>query len=303
MRVVVAATANVAIPTLEWLLKSEHQLLHVVTTPDSKAGRGKSLNESPIAKWAGEKSVKVFKPSASEELIAAFKDCDIAIAIAYGKILNEEILSIPKFGFLNLHFSLLPAYRGAAPVQRALLNGDKISGISVFKLDENLDTGPLYFQQVYEIPAMANSGKVLEDLSRIGALCFKEVLIDIANGKIPTPQSDSGISFAPKVSKDEALIQWSNKSRQIINLISAFTPAPGAWTRFRGQTVRIVEVSAQRYSHELAPGSLCAEAKKLFVGTGDSSIQILRVIPSGKKEMLASDWLNGARLNVGEKFE
>ena len=303
MRVVVAATANVAIPTLEWLLKSEHQLMHVVTTPDSKAGRGKSLIESPVAKWALEKSVKVFKPSAPEEFIEAFKDCDIAIAIAYGKILNEETLSIPKFGILNLHFSLLPAYRGAAPVQRALLNGDKITGISVFKIDENLDTGPLYFQQAYEIPAMVNSGKVLEDLSRIGALCFNEVLMDIASGKIPTPQSDDGVSFAPKVSKDEALIQWSNNSQQIINLINAFNPAPGAWTRFRGETVRVLEVSAHRPSDDLTPGTLCAEEKKLFVGTGESSNEILRVIPSGKKEMLASDWLNGARLNVGEKFE
>lgn len=303
MRVVVAATADVAIPTLEWLLNSEHQLIHVVTTPDSKAGRGHSLTESPVAKWAQDKSLKVLKPSTPVELIAAFEGCDIALAIAYGKILNEVILSIPKFGFLNLHFSLLPAYRGAAPVQRALLNGDTTTGISIFKIDANLDTGPIYYQQVYEVPAMANSGKVLEDLSRIGALSFHDVLIDIASGKTPKSQNEYGISFAPKVSKDEARIPWLKTSHQILNLIRAFNPAPVAWTRFRGETVRILEAAAQNPSYVLTPGSLRAEEKRIFVGTGDSSIEILKLIPAGKKEMFVTDWLNGARLTPGEKFE
>ena len=303
MRVVVAATADVAIPTLEWLLKSEHQLIHVVTTPDSKSGRGHGLTESPVAKWARERSLKVFKPSTQMELVAAFEHCDVALAIAYGKILNENILSTPKFGFLNLHFSLLPAYRGAAPVQRALLNGETTTGVSIFKIDANLDTGPIYYQQVYEIPAIANSGKVLEDLSRIGALGFHAVLIDIASGKTPKPQNEYGISLAPKVSKDEAQIPWSKTSHQILNLIRAFNPAPVAWTRFRGETLRILEASARTSSSVLPPGSLLAEEKRFFVGTGDSSIEILKLIPAGKKEMLASDWLNGARLTAGEKFE
>jgi methionyl-tRNA formyltransferase len=303
VRVVVAATADVAIPTLEWLLSSEHQLIHVVTTPDSKSGRGHSLTESPVAKWAQKKSLKVLKPSTQAETIAAFQDCDVALAVAYGKILNEVTLSTPKYGFLNLHFSLLPAYRGAAPVQRALLNGETTTGISIFKIDANLDTGPIYHQQVYEVPAMANSGKVLEDLSRIGALSFHDVLIDISSGKPPKPQNEYGISFAPKVTKDEAYIPWSNTSHQILNLIRAFNPAPVAWSRFRGETIRILEAAARTSSYVLTPRSLCAVEKRIFVGTGDSSIEILKLIPAGKKEMLVSDWLNGARLTPGEKFE
>ena len=128
MRVVVAATAHVAIPTLEWLRRSEHELVRIVTTPDSKSGRGKVLTESRVAEWANENSIPIFKPNTVDEMKAAFEDCDIVIAIAYGKILTAQILDLPRYGFINLHFSLLPAYRGAAPVQRALLKGESVTG-------------------------------------------------------------------------------------------------------------------------------------------------------------------------------
>ena len=184
MRVVVAATAEVAIPTLEWLKESEHDLIRVITTPDSRVGRGKILAESPVALWAGKNHIPIEKPITSAEIATAFENADVVIAIAYGKILSAEVLFIPTYGCLNLHFSLLPAYRGAAPVQRALLNGESVTGISIFRIDENLDTGPIYVQKKYEINANANSAEVLRDLSYVGAESFLQVLNDIKNGNI-----------------------------------------------------------------------------------------------------------------------
>ena len=175
MIVAVAATADVAIPTLEWLTKSKHQLLRVITTPDSKTGRGKVMTPSPVSAWANARNLEVVKPDSAEEMMNAFKGADIVLAIAYGRILTNEVLNISKHGFLNLHFSLLPAYRGAAPVQRSILNGDVTTGISIFKIDENLDTGPIYIQKEFKIPENYTSQEVLFDLSNLGASSFEAV--------------------------------------------------------------------------------------------------------------------------------
>ena len=303
MRVVVAATAEVAIPTLEWLKESEHELLRVVTTPDSKAGRGKNLAQSVIADWADKNSISLAKPNTSSEISKSFEGADVVIAIAYGKILTSEVFSIPKYGCLNLHFSLLPTYRGAAPVQRALLNGDSVTGISIFKIDEGLDTGPIYYQEQYEINPIANSGEVLRDLSLIGAKSFSKVLSDVEALAKPREQETVGISLAQKVSKEEARINWSKKSVAILNLIRAFTPVPGAWTTYQGSVLKIVGMGLASTAAEVAPGSIHVEEKRLFVGTADFPIEVSRLIPAGKKEMLAADWLNGARIVPGDFFE
>ena len=303
MRVVVAATAEVAIPTLEWLKESEHELLRVVTTPDSKAGRGKNLAQSVIADWADKNSISIAKPNTSSEISKSFEGADVVIAIAYGKILTSEVFSIPKYGCLNLHFSLLPTYRGAAPVQRALLNGDSVTGISIFKIDEGLDTGPIYYQEQYEINPIANSGEVLRDLSLIGAKSFSKVLSDVEALAKPREQETVGISLAQKVSKEEARINWSKKSVAILNLIRAFTPVPGAWTTYQGSVLKIVGMGLASTAAEVAPGSIHVEEKRLFVGTADFPIEVSRLIPAGKKEMLAADWLNGARIVPGDFFE
>jgi methionyl-tRNA formyltransferase len=303
VRVVVAATAEVAIPTLEWLKESEHELLRVVTTPDSKAGRGKNLVQSVIADWADKNSISLAKPNTASEISKSFEGADVVIAIAYGKILTSEVFSIPKYGCLNLHFSLLPTYRGAAPVQRALLNGDSVTGISIFKIDEGLDTGPIYYQEQYEINPIANSGEVLRDLSLIGAKSFSKVLSDVEALAKPREQETVGISLAQKVSKEEARINWSKKSVAILNLIRAFTPVPGAWTTYQGSVLKIVGMGLASTAAEVAPGSIHVEEKRLFVGTADFPIEVSRLIPAGKKEMLAADWLNGARIVPGDVFE
>lgn len=303
MRVVVAATAEVAIPTLEWLKNSDYDLLRIVTTPDSRVGRGKLLAESAISRWADLNSIAKLKPNTQEEMHRAFENADLVIAIAYGRILTEDVLSIPKFGFVNLHFSLLPSYRGAAPVQRAIQNGETTSGITIFKIDANLDTGPVYFQEKYEISPNATTLDVLKDLSEIGAKAFPRVLADIEKGIPPVPQSSDSVSLAPKISKEEARINWNTSAKIISNSVRAFSPAPGSWTTYQGVNLKIGEVGSTSTSISLKPGEIHIDGKKLFVGTLDIPIELLRVTPAGKKEMATADWLNGARITNGDLFE
>jgi len=301
--VAVAATADVAIPTLEWIIKSKHQLLRVITTPDSKAGRGKVSTASPVALWAENHKYEVLKPNSREEMQDAFHGADIVIAIAYGRILSDDILHVPKYGFLNLHFSLLPAYRGAAPVQRSILHGDVVTGITIFKIDKNLDTGPIYIQREYTIPTDATSDQVLRDLSVIGATSFEEVLAMVEVGKIPKMQAENGVTFAPKITKDEARVDWYKPAKKIVDLIRAFTPNPGAWTVHRGSALKITMAVESIIEKKLMPGELLILGKKMFIGTGSNPIEIFRIVPAGKKEMNIADWINGARLIEGETFE
>jgi methionyl-tRNA formyltransferase len=303
VRVVVAATAEVAIPTLEWFKKSDHDLLRVVTTPDSRVGRGKLLAESAISRWADLNSIVKLKPNTQEEMHRAFENADLVIAIAYGRILTEDVLSIPKFGFVNLHFSLLPSYRGAAPVQRAIQNGETTSGITIFKIDANLDTGPIYFQEKYEILPNLTTSDVLKDLSEIGAKAFPRVLADIEKGIPPVPQSSESISLAPKISKEEARINWNTSAKIISNSVRAFSPVPGSWTTYQGVNLKIGEVGSTSTSISLKPGEIHIDGKKLFVGTLDVPIEVLRVTLAGKKEMATADWLNGARITNGDLFD
>jgi methionyl-tRNA formyltransferase len=303
VRVVVAATADVAIPTLQWLENSKHEILRTVTTADSKKGRGKVLTPSAIFNWSAKNGVRCLKPESEDEMVEAFSDADVVITIAYGKIIPERILNLPRFGFLNLHFSLLPAYRGAAPVQRAIRNGEKKSGISIFRIDKNLDTGPIYSQKEYLIPEDATSEDVLQALSHIGSDEFSEVFALLEQGVAPTAQSTEGVSIAPKISKEEAKISWSNKGLDIINAVRAFTPNPGSWTLLNGGVLKILKVQRASIAETLQPGQIHIENRRIFVGCKDSALEILTVLPSGKKEMNSSDWLNGARLVSGEYFE
>ena len=303
MRVVVAATAEVAIPTLEWLKVSGHELLRVVTTPDSKTGRGKVLEPSPVSKWAEANNQRCLKPISLDEMAEAFDDCDVVIAIAYGRILSQDLLNLPTYGFLNLHFSLLPSYRGAAPVQWALFNSEKITGITIFKIDKNLDTGPIYSQKPFEIPSDSNASDVLQSLALIGAQVFEDVLQSVEQGVQPTSQSTVGVSFAPKIKKEDAKIQWDRGSLAVSNGVRAFTPNPGAWTTYKGEIFKISRLGKGQTSEDLLPGQFLIVGKKLFVGTLDEPVEVAALTPSGKKEMQTSDWLNGARLLSGDFFE
>ena len=256
-----------------------------------------------MALWAENHKYEVLKPNSREEMQDAFHGADIVIAIAYGRILSDDILHVPKYGFLNLHFSLLPAYRGAAPVQRSILHGDVVTGITIFKIDKNLDTGPIYIQLEYTIPTDATSDQVLRDLSVIGATSFEEVFAMVELGKIPKMQAEIGITFAPKITKDEARVDWYKPAKKIVDLIRAFTPNPGAWTVHRGSALKITMAVESIIEKKLMPGELLILGKKMFIGTASNSIEIFRIVPAGKKEMNIADWINGARLIEGETFE
>ena len=301
MQIAVAATPEVALPTLQALLESEHDLVSVITQPDRPAGRGLSLKESPVAIWAKDRGISVRKPVDQEELKKAIADIDLVITIGFGVIIKEEILNLPKHGFINLHFSLLPKWRGAAPVQRAIEAGDQITGVTVFKLDKGMDTGPIYRQLEIAIPNQATTESLLRDLSEVAAPVVLDAINAIASKEVPAIQSADGASRAEKLSKDEGRIDWQDPSLKIERKIRAFYPAPGAWTTFREEAIKIESAKAVEVKAGL-PGEIFLEGRDLYVSTAQGSLQILKVKPAGKASMDAVSWINGARIEQHERF-
>ena len=301
MQIAVAATPEVALPTLEALLKSEHNLVSVITQPDRPAGRGLSLKESPVAIWAKDRGISVRQPVDQEELKLAVSDIDLVITIGFGVIIKEEILNLPTHGFINLHFSLLPKWRGAAPVQRAIEAGDEVTGVTVFKLDKGMDTGPIYRQKVIAMPHQATTESLLQDLAVVGAPVVLDAISAIEANELPVIQSVDGASRADKLSKDEARIDWQDASFNIERKIRAFYPAPGAWTTFREEALKIesADVSGEKTGQ---PGEILLVGKELFVSTAEGSLKILSVKPAGKASMDAISWINGARIEQNERF-
>jgi methionyl-tRNA formyltransferase len=300
VRIGVAATPDVAIPTLNWLLQSEHEVCLVITQPDRPAGRGRTLQQSVVADWAKGHQIPVVKPETPQDLVGKIEDLDLVLTIGYGVLLPENILSLPKKGFLNLHFSLLPAYRGAAPAQRALHNGETVTGVTVFQLDKGMDTGPVFAQESLIIEPSWRSFELLTQLANLGPEVVKRSFEMIESGKCSSQQV--GIpSNAPKISKTEAKIDFNQHSVSISHAIRAFTYEPGAWTLWKGEPFKIcaTRISDQTFG---SPGNISVIDKSVFVSTGSGSLEILRVIPSGKKEMDAIEWARGARLNGGEIF-
>ena len=302
MQIAVAATPEVAIPTLEALLLSEHDLVSVITQPDRPAGRGLSLKESPVAIWAKKHGISVQKPVDQEELKTAVVGIDLVITIGFGVIVKEEILNLPKYGFINLHFSLLPKWRGAAPVQRAIEAGDQITGVTVFMLDKGMDTGPIYRQKEIAMPRQATTESLLQDLSVVGAPVVLDAISAIESNEVPLIQSVDGASRAEKLSKDEGRIDWQDPSLKIERKVRAFYPAPGAWTTFRDEPIKIESANAVEEMAGL-PGEIFLDGKDLFISTSEGSLQVLKVKPAGKASMDAISWINGARIAQRERFK
>jgi methionyl-tRNA formyltransferase len=229
---------------------------------------------------------------------------DCVVTIAFGILLPQEILDIPAHGFINLHFSLLPAWRGAAPVQRAIENGDDHLGITVFALDEGMDTGPIYRQASFRMEHQMRSKEALEFLGEKGVELISQTLEDISQKIAPIAQNSDGISHAKKLSKDEALINWLLPVEKIDRKIAAFYPNPIAYTNFRNEVLKIIrsDVCSDFQSEKtLAPGELFIEKDRVLIGTGSNPLEVVQLIPQGKSEMKASDWARGARINPGER--
>jgi methionyl-tRNA formyltransferase len=300
MRIGVAATPDVAIPTLNWLLQSEHEIALIITQPDRPSGRGRLLQESIVGQWAQSQGIALIKPEKPQELIGKIEELDLVLTIGYGVLLPESILSLPRHGFLNLHFSLLPAYRGAAPAQRALHNGELVTGVSVFQLDKGMDTGPIFTQESIAIDSAWRSFELLQHLSDLGPEVVRRAFEMIQDGKTPSDQIGTP-SLAPKITKSEAKIDFTQDADHISNAIRAFTYEPGAWTVWRDEPFKICSTAFTDVKNA-TPGEIFVIEKSVFVATGSKALEILRVIPAGKKEMDAIDWARGARLNGGEIF-
>ena len=301
MQIAVAATPEVAIPTLDLLLQSEYGLAAVITQPDRPSGRGLSMKESPVATWATANGVTLHKPNSQSELAELAADFDLIATIGFGMIIKESILDLPKYGFINLHFSLLPRWRGAAPVQRAIEAGDAVTGVTVFKLDQGMDTGPIYRQSEFVLDSSATTQSLLSELADFGAPLVLETIAAIVAGESARVQPISGASRAEKLSKDEGRIDWNLSAEMIERKVRAFYPNPGTWTTFRGSTLKIESVELSSHAPAL-PGEIIVVGKELYISCGSGTIKGVSLKPAGRSTMSGSAWLNGAQVEPGDKF-
>ena len=300
MRLGVAATPEVALPTLSWLQTSGHALVRVISQPDKPSGRGQEMHSSPVSQWAKANSIELVNPATVPEIDKALSDLDLLITIGYGRILPAQTLSIPKHGCINLHFSLLPKYRGAAPVQRAIESGERESGVTVFALDPGMDTGPIYTSITVAIEPTMRSYELLEKLSVIGVTAIEDALIAIESGIAPVAQTGQA-SIASKITREEAALDWNASSTTLHNKIRAFYPQPQAWTNFRGQPLKISAAKIAVTDIQLQPGELGVVGNDCLIGTGDVCLVLEKLTPAGKKEMSALDWSRGARFESSER--
>jgi methionyl-tRNA formyltransferase len=307
MRVLFAGTPDVAVPSLRAILASRHDVVAVLTRPDAPAGRGRTLTPSPVATVAADAGVEVLAPvrPRDPEFLARLAEIapDCAAVVAYGGLIPPAALDIPKHGWVNLHFSLLPAWRGAAPVQHAVLAGDEVTGASTFRLEEGLDTGPVYGSVTEAVRPEDTSGDLLDRLAGSGARLLVATLDGIEDGAlVATPQSSDGISSAPKLTVADAEVRWTAPALQVDRLIRACTPAPGAWTTLRGVRLKLRPVRLDQATSGLAPGEIRSDRNAVRVGTGSHAVRLGEVQPQGRTAMPASDWARGVRLEPGERL-
>jgi methionyl-tRNA formyltransferase len=308
MRLAFAGTPAAAVPTLRALLESpRHDVVAVITRPAAPAGRGRRTIASPVAELAAEAEVPVLTPRrpSEPEFLAelAALDVDCCPVVAYGALLPPAALAIPPHGWVNLHFSLLPAWRGAAPVQHALLRGDEVTGASTFLIEQGLDTGPVYGVVTEPIRPDDTAGDLLARLAVSGAGLMVATMDGIEDGTlVAVPQSDDGVSIAPKLTVDDARVDWQAPGRHVDRTIRACTPAPGAWTTFRGERLKLGPVRL-RGANDLAPGELRVSKSGVTVGTASIGVELGTVQPPGKRPMAAADWARGARIADGERLE
>lgn len=308
MRLLFAGTPQSAVPSLEALLSSTHEVVAVLTRPDARTGRGRTLAPSPVRELAAAHGIRALTPAsaADPELLAEIQSLEpeACAVVAYGNLLPPRLLTVPRHGWINLHFSLLPAWRGAAPVQWAIMAGDEITGASTFRIEEGLDTGPILGVMTEPIRPDDTSGSLLERLAVAGAGLLVATLHGLEDGSIvPVAQPSDGISHAPKLTPADARVDWERPALAIARRIRGCTPQPGAWTTFRDQRLALGPVSLLDTDvPSLAPGRLLADKRSVVVGTTGGPVLLGTVTPPGKRPMPAADWARGARIGVGEGF-
>jgi methionyl-tRNA formyltransferase len=306
VRVVFAGTPEVALPALDAVADSRHELVGVVTRPDAPAGRGRKLVASPVATRAAELGVPVLKPehprdpAFQEELRALAPAC--CPVVAYGALLPQSALDIPEHGWVNLHFSVLPAWRGAAPVQHSIWAGDEVTGATTFRIVKELDAGPTFGLMTQTIRPGDTAGDLLARLAEGGAGLLVQTLDGIEGGSLEArEQAAEGLSFAPKITVDDARVDWTEPAIAVDRRIRACTPSPGAWSTWAGERIKLGPVRPVG-RERLEPGLLEVTKNEVFVGTATGPVRLGRVKAFGKKEMDAADWARGVRLEPGARF-
>ena len=299
MRVVFAGTPEVALPSLEAVLASSHEVVGVVTRPDAQAGRGRRLVASPVGQRAEAEGLPVLKPVSPREpaFLEQLRDLspDCCPVVAYGALVPQAVLDVPAHGWVNLHFSLLPAWRGAAPVQRAVMAGEQVTGATTFRLEKGMDTGPVYGVMTEQVRPTDTSGDLLQRLAVAGASLLVATLDGIEAGDLqPQEQPTEGVSYAPKVEVDDARVDWRATATRVDRLVRGCTPAPGAWTTIDGQRLKLGPVRlSDAHADALAPGELRVGKNLVEVGTGTLPVVLGDVQPQGKRAMAAADWARG----------
>lgn len=306
MRLVFAGTPDAALPSLDALQESSHEVLAVLTRPPAPAGRGRAPRPSPVHRRADELGIPVLTasrlrdPQALAPIEALAPDC--CPVVAYGALLPPSALAIPRHGWVNLHFSLLPRWRGAAPVQHAIRAGDAVTGVTTFRIDEGLDTGPLLLQESATIGGHETSGELLGRLAHMGAAMLVATIDALEDGTLAArPQPDEGITLAPRIEVADVRVDWRAPAEDVDRLVRAATPAPGAWTTLRGARVRLgpVEITDET---GIEPGALRASKHDVLAGTATTAVRLGEVVAEGKRPMAAADWARGLRLELGEAF-
>ncbi len=307
MRLVFAGTPEVAVPALDALLDSAHDVVAVVTRPDAPAGRGRKLVRSPVGQRADERGIPVLAPehprdhTFQEELALLAPDC--IPVVAYGALVPRAALDIPRMGWVNLHFSLLPAWRGAAPVQHSIWHGDDITGATTFVLEEGMDTGPVIGVVTEPIGPHDTSGDLLARLATAGAQLLVASIDGLADGSVlPVPQPSDGVSLAPKIEVADARVDFTAPAVRVDRQVRACTPAPGAWTTFRNERLGLGPVIIDHTEPALPPGVIRTGKRDVWVGTATWPVRLGEVRPAGKKVMAAADWARGVRRDDGEEF-
>ncbi|GAA2345214.1 methionyl-tRNA formyltransferase [Saccharopolyspora halophila] len=307
MRVVFAGTPAPAVPALRALIDSDrHEVAAVVTRPDAPAGRGRKLVRSPVGALADEHGIEVLTPAkvSDPEFLARLAEIgpDCCPVVAYGALLREEALSIPEHGWINLHFSLLPAWRGAAPVQAAIRHGDEITGASTFRIVPELDAGPVFGVVTEPVRETDTAGELLERLSVSGAQLMAATLDGVEDGSVRAEEQPAdGVSYAPKVTVEDAKVDFTAPAAAVDRVIRSVTPDPGAWALLGEERFKLGPVTITE--ERLSPGEIKPEKKRVLVGTGTTAVALGEVQAAGKKRMRATDWARGTHIEQGEALK
>lgn len=309
LRVVFAGTPEVAVPTLKALVASGYETVGVLTRPDAPSGRGRRMQPSPIAQAAEDLGIPLAKPASlaefdAQEVLAAWQP-DVVVVVAYGLLIPRSLLEMPRLGWINAHFSALPRWRGAAPVQYAIANGDRTICVTTFRIEEGLDTGPILAQSSPDtIADREDAGQLLTRLSLVAPDVVLDTLDALAAGTaIALAQSTRDVTYAPRITSQDARIDWSQPVDVVDRWIRACTPAPGAWSVVQGDRIGLGPATRVHYDPAAVPGQITAEKKRVLAGAHGGYLELGLVQPTGKRQMPAADWARGYRDALPTKFD